>query len=312
MSNRNPNQGNPIYGGNNLNQQDNSNIMCYNCKQMGHYARNCPNARASVPYVPLCGNCGQVGHTSDQCNGPKRENPRNNDGLVRNSDISAKLVLLPDDYKPNDNERAVHQISINKEEGKIDYAKPVTHVGIDSSEQIQNAQLVTTRARAAKQIPIGSQPIVSEDKVPSSSFDDGKPIGKHAQSGAAPLIQSGPTVVPIGNNGSRGIKDVPIGTTPLQKPQLESPMVVPIEPNRKYLNPVINGEFNDYQPAPNIQNHPLINSREINKEQLNREIPIGEDLELLPEHPNWRKHTVPIVDQPVLVKPNRFGKIKKI
>jgi hypothetical protein len=103
----NPNQGMPTYSGQVPSWVDET-VICFNCNQPGHIKPNYPNARASIPYIPLCGNCKQNGHTAEECNGPKREGPRdnNNNGQGNNSrDNSAKLVQLPDDYdmKSNNN-----------------------------------------------------------------------------------------------------------------------------------------------------------------------------------------------------------------
>lgn len=45
-------------------------IRCFRCRQMGHYASECPNERAQEDYVPVCGNCKQNGHTTSECNAP--------------------------------------------------------------------------------------------------------------------------------------------------------------------------------------------------------------------------------------------------
>jgi hypothetical protein len=53
-------------------------VICFNCNWHGHIKPNCPNARASIPYIPICGNCKQNGHTVEECNGPRKEGPQDN------------------------------------------------------------------------------------------------------------------------------------------------------------------------------------------------------------------------------------------
>ena len=62
-----PNQGNT----NKLAQ-----IMCYRCRQYGHYARDCMNDRYEEDSSPLCANCKQQGHLTKDCNAPFNYNTK--------------------------------------------------------------------------------------------------------------------------------------------------------------------------------------------------------------------------------------------
>ena len=45
-------------------------VCCFHCRQLGHYASECPNQSYTEDYAPICGNYKQSGHTTDQCNAP--------------------------------------------------------------------------------------------------------------------------------------------------------------------------------------------------------------------------------------------------
>jgi hypothetical protein len=51
----NPNQSMPTYAGQVPSWVDET-VICFNCNQPGHIKPNCPNTRASIPYIPICGN----------------------------------------------------------------------------------------------------------------------------------------------------------------------------------------------------------------------------------------------------------------
>ena len=45
-------------------------VRCFRCRQLGHYASECPNQSYTEDYAPICENYKQSGHTTDQCNAP--------------------------------------------------------------------------------------------------------------------------------------------------------------------------------------------------------------------------------------------------
>ena len=95
----NVNQGPPTYGGQPSNWGQRQGVICYNCRQPGHYKSECPNAKTSEPYVPLCGNCGQAGHTATECNGPRKNEAQEGYNNKRR-DNSPKLVLVEENKLP--------------------------------------------------------------------------------------------------------------------------------------------------------------------------------------------------------------------
>jgi hypothetical protein len=319
----NPTQGKPTYGGNNPSWQDNANVMCYNCREMGHYASNCPNARASIPYAPLCGNCKQVGHTAEECNGPKREENRTNDGVGRSRDTSAKIVLLPDDYPSHNqtNNRVVNHVSWGKNIERENIAQ-LSPIGKDNCHK--DVRNVVTRARAAQQIPMGNQIIAN----PENNF----PIGHDSNptiAGSVPVVvQHVPPVVittPIGNLKEPMGNNEPIGNRPENTSPLV-PTMVPIHAqilimnqtngHAKNFNPVVNKEFQEYQPAPEIFHHPLKNAMPPIVEKPTMVNPIEESPKILPNNPNWVEQMLPN-KQPILpiglpVKPSKVIKNKRI
>ena len=46
-------------------------VICYRCKELGHYANECPNPKVDEGYVPLCGNCKLQRHTTKDCRRPR-------------------------------------------------------------------------------------------------------------------------------------------------------------------------------------------------------------------------------------------------
>ena len=45
-------------------------VLCYRCRQYGHFAKECMNDRYEEDTSPLCANCKQQGHLTKDCNAP--------------------------------------------------------------------------------------------------------------------------------------------------------------------------------------------------------------------------------------------------
>ena len=60
-------------------------IVCYQCRELGNYANNCPNPQKEEDYTPYCGRCRKPSHIVEECRAPlpvfspsKRDYPQGN------------------------------------------------------------------------------------------------------------------------------------------------------------------------------------------------------------------------------------------
>jgi len=135
-----------------------------------------------------------------------------------------------------------------------------------------------------------------------------------------PLINQGPSLSESVVRRKNILNNISNGVIPTQNSQLVQPAIPLLNPiplvvqeksNLKIINPVTNRKFQEYHLALVIFNHPLKEFSQPKNSNLNTQNPIGDGLELLPEHPNWRKQIVSIRDQLVFVKSNRSFKNKR-
>ncbi|KAL3681256.1 hypothetical protein R1sor_024212 [Riccia sorocarpa] len=55
-----------------------SEVICWRCKEKGHYASGCPNPAQQMGYVLLCQNCNEPGHIAPHCTKPLVQRPKVN------------------------------------------------------------------------------------------------------------------------------------------------------------------------------------------------------------------------------------------
>ena len=125
-----------------------------------------------------------------------------------------------------------------------------------------------TRARAAQQIPMGNQ-IISNQENNLPMGHDTNPTIVRSEPVEAPNVPPLVTTTPIGNLKEPVRNNEPIGNLPERTSQLvptlvpvhaQIPIVNPTNGHAKNFNPVVNKEFQEYQPAPEIFQHPLKNA----------------------------------------------------
>jgi hypothetical protein len=275
----NPNQGMPTYAGQVPSWVDET-VICFNCNQPRYIKPNCPNARASIPYIPICGNCKQNGHTAEECNGPRREGPRdNNNGNNNNNqnnnfrDNSAKLVLLPDDYNVNSNNNTNgNNQSATRNVNHVDVIRDNSTIAMDNYTPIDNVHNVTgvrTRGMLAKQIPSSSQPIVAPPVPPpiESRGSEKEPL-------IPPVVNLPIDSIPSNenlSNSSKAIPPSPLIIQPIVNESLTTGMPqVLFQPSdtpvgSKNFNPIIDKDNMGYNPIGTIPSIPPIINPPINK-----------------------------------------------
>ncbi len=89
-------------------------VVCWSCKNIGHYANECPNPKAPERYVPLCGWYGEQSHITTQCQKIMQQIPHSmGETLItkvpnlREYIASNKEVRLVEDIMPNLKEKAL-------------------------------------------------------------------------------------------------------------------------------------------------------------------------------------------------------------
>ncbi|KAL3702424.1 hypothetical protein R1sor_020446 [Riccia sorocarpa] len=81
-------------------------VICWRCKEKGHYASSCPNPAQQMGYVPLCQNCNEPGHIAPHYTKPPVQRPNVNFVTTASTsgtknDVSVQLADWETDTKLN-------------------------------------------------------------------------------------------------------------------------------------------------------------------------------------------------------------------
>ena len=302
-----PNQSGPTYGGREPSWETSPNVQCYNCKQWGHVSRNCPNARANVPYIPQCGNCKQSGHTSAECNAPRRLGPRDIDGIVQNKDKSPKLVLLEEMPETSNNRNNTNNNC------QVNYVATCASEDSDESNQqwiidgnnyykVNNVERVITRARANKEKPDGKQPLKMADVI---SPLNAEPIKANRPIKLPEAVPQGGQLSNLSEVGKVPTKD---SLELMANHEVGMPKDATVPRGAKVLNPISNHDFQEFNPAPTVFDYPLVKrTPPIAGEKQNESSPII----IQSDHPNWTKKDMPTPRYTLVEEPSKNNRLHR-
>lgn len=131
----------------NLNQDNPCKIhVCYICKELGHYANNCPNPKKPQDYVHLSGNCKTTWHPTYECPRLEKEYPPLEEIGKKKKEKRVRIQVLYNEERGSRNENHIQHFSTSL------FKEPRINV-------------VTTRSWA----PMESYPIIDENSNDSSS-----------------------------------------------------------------------------------------------------------------------------------------------
>ena len=139
-------------------------VRCFRCRQMGHYASECTNERATDDYVPICGNCKQNGHTTSECNAPFNFN--NKDQHMQSTN-PADASKGPIEGSPVNRVELVAAVQTRSNKGKIIFPDE-----IEKNKETEPGLTLRKERRVTKilprVLPPGTEPILLGD-VPRAS-----------------------------------------------------------------------------------------------------------------------------------------------